>query len=130
MDSRVLNSMLSSMGERSRNAGGLMSVHEFKQMFFMAFRQADRSSIAAVYEMLVPLILQHEKENHRGLTQAQMDDLAVNGQIGECKCQVSIEQLSNFVDFFNYQPVMMQTIVHPNDSNKDIYTYMGHKEPS
>ena len=84
-----------------------MSVHDFKQMFFTAFRHSDIKSITTIYEMLVPLIIKHDEERRPGLTKTQMEDLLTTSQIGECECLVSIDYLSSFIDFFNYQPVLI-----------------------
>jgi len=38
---------------------------------------------------------------------------------------VSIGKLSNFIDFFNYFPLMMNKIKHKNDTSQDLYLFMG-----
>lgn len=60
MDTRVLNNMRQVMNEKIADARGLMTVAEFKKMFFTSFRQANDAHKKIVYQMLLPLVIKHE----------------------------------------------------------------------
>ena len=44
---------------------------------------------------------------------------------GEGPNDVSIAKMSQFIDFYNYAPLMMSKIKHKNDSSEDLKLYMG-----
>ena len=56
MDNRVLNNMRMSMNEMIKDDKGLMSVEEFKKMFYTSFRHSNEESKDTIYKMLLPLI--------------------------------------------------------------------------
>ena len=72
-----------------------MSVEEFKQMFYTSFRHSSELSKATVFEMLVPLIL--IKPGY-----------------------VSISNVGQFIDFYNFAPVAISKIRHKNETSSEL----------
>ena len=70
------------MNESIEDERGLMSVKDFRRMFFTAFRQSNKEHVNKVYQQLLPLIVE-DSEN------------------------VSIAKLSIFIDYYNYCPINM-----------------------
>jgi hypothetical protein len=104
MDNRVLNNMRQSMNEMIKDDQGLMSVEDFKQMFYTYFRHSAENSKATIFEMLLPLI--QTRPNF-----------------------VSIASLSQFIDYYNFAPVYIQDIRHKNESSHDLdLKYNGHDD--
>ena len=81
--------MRQSMNEQIEDERGLMSKEDFKKMLFTAFGRISTEKKEKVYEMIIPLVQ-------------------------TCEKNVSIPQLSAFIDFYNYAPLMMGTIKHKN----------------
>lgn len=79
-----------------------MTIPDFKKMFYTSFGRVSINHIDTIYEMLLPLILDG---SHPG--------------------NVSIGNISQFIDFFNYVPVLIKDIRHKNDSSADLQLYMG-----
>lgn len=114
MDNRVLNSMRQVMNEQIEDERGLMKFSDFKKMFYTAFRHSSDYNKKTVIEMLLPLI-----ETSWSGTESQNVDDSPN-----CK-YVSIGKLSQFIDFYNFAPVLVSSIRHKNDTSGDLSLFMG-----
>ena len=106
VDNRILNSMRQVMNEQIEDERGLMSIMDFKKMFYTSFGRGSQEKTTAIYNMLLPIILGDNKTDSGGDA-------------------VSIGNLSSFIDFFNYYPFVMSVIRHKNDSSEDLYLFMG-----
>ena len=82
-----------------------MSQSDFKKMLFTAFGRKTDEFKQKIYDMVIPII---EVEDGDETTK-----------------DVSIAKLSQFIDFYNYAPLMMCKIKHKNDSSEDLQYYMG-----
>ena len=110
------------MNEKIEDVHGLMSVDDFKRMFYTAFRQSSKQDKDGVYKLLLPIIINRDDSKSSDLPTSE--ELASATNEGS-SYKVSIGQLSSFIDFFNYQYVPISSIRHPNDTSKDLYLYMG-----
>lgn len=97
------------MNESIEDERGLMKVEHFVKMFDTAFRHASDSDRNIVKEMLVPLIRVGE-------------DIAQGEKLAN---YVSIGKLSQFIDFYNFAPVLISQIRHKNDTSGDLSMFMG-----
>ena len=88
------------MNEQIEDERGLMSKEDFKKMLFTAFGRIPNEKKEQVYKMIIPLV-----------------------QV--CEINVSIPQLSAFIDFYNYAPLMMTSIKHKNQTSQDLGAFMG-----
>ena len=104
MDNRILNQMRQTMNENIEDTRGLMSVEDFKTMFFTSFGRSNQGNRNIIYQMLLPLVVEDDDK--------------------EAKV-VSIAKLSKFIDFFNYVPTMVNKIRHKNATSDDLYAFMG-----
>ena len=107
IDNRILNNMRQFMNEQIEDERGLMSKKEFKKMFFTFLGRTAEDNKNLIFKMLIPIIKTIEEDN------------------GEVQEFVSIGKLTNFIDFFNYVPLVISEIKHKNDSSEDLYLYMG-----
>ena len=96
MDNRVLNNMRQAMNEQIKDEKGLMTIDEFKSMFYTSFRHSSEESKRTVFQMLLPLI-----QTEPGF--------------------VSIGNLSQFIDFYNFAPVLTSNVRHKNETSTELY---------
>lgn len=107
IDNRILNNMRQYMNEQIEDQRGLMNKKDFKKMFYTFLGRTKEESKDKIFKMLLPIIKTVEEKD---------------GDVSEF---VSIGKLTNFIDFFNYVPLIISTIRHKNDSSEDLYLYMG-----
>jgi Ca2+-binding EF-hand superfamily protein len=105
--------MRENMNNLIEDEHGLMSIQDFRKMFFNAMANGGRNKekTQTIYLMLLPIIIKSSESN-------------------ESPKFVSIDQLSKFIDFFNYVPFMFKMIKHKNMQTANMYTFMGQKEDS
>jgi hypothetical protein len=88
------------MNEQIEDERGLMSKEDFKKMLYTAFGRIPNEKKEKIYSMIIPLV-----------------------QV--CDSNVSIAQLSQFIDFYNYVPLMMNSVKHKNETSADLGVFMG-----
>ena len=81
------------MNESIEDERGIMLKSDFRKMFFTSFGRKNPETKVAIYEMLCPIIKVDDPELLKGTNNEDE--------------YVSIGKLSNFIDFFNFAPLMM-----------------------
>lgn len=90
----------------------LISVSEFKHIFFMYFKGEQKAVV--IYEKLFPYIkcyLCNEEV-------VEIEPQAVNGVVPKYEMMVSIQKLAKFIDVFNYYPIQVNSLRAKNDSDE------------
>ena len=133
LDNRVLNQMRQTMNEKIDDERGLMKRSEFKRMLYTSFGRIPHENKKIIYDMLIQLISVHvdevekDSKNKNNATplvfQKSLKSMQISSEDEEA--YVSIEKLSNFIDFFNWVPFFVMDIKHKNDTSKDLYLYLG-----
>lgn len=82
------------MNELIDDERSLISVPEFKQIFYMYFKGEDKASL--IYDKLLPQIKCY-------LANDEVHD--IEPQDGNYETMVSIQKLARFIDVFNYYPI-------------------------
>lgn len=77
------------MNEQIEDERGLMNKEDFKKMLFTAFARMDLEMKQQIFDLIIPIIQVDEHD-------------------------VSIAQVSQFIDFFNYAPLMIGAVKHKN----------------
>ena len=112
MDNRILNNLKQQLNELIDDERSLISVSEFKKLFYMYFKGESKS--AKIYEKLLPFIICYLV----GEEVRETEPAEVEGVRPPFETMISIQKLSKFIDIFNYYPIHVHTIRKKNDSNE------------
>ena len=94
VDNRILNNLKQQLNELIDDERSLISVPEFKQIFYMYFKGEDKASL--IYDKFLPQIKCY-------LANDEVHD--IEPQDGNYETMVSIQKLARFIDVFNYYPI-------------------------
>ena len=110
MDNRIFNNLKQQLNEMIDDEKSLISIDEFKKLFFTYFKGEVKASV--IYEDLLPCITMYEQDKKAYDTVPPTGDYQV---------KVSIQKLTKFIDAFNFHPVRVNRIHSKNSSTELTY---------
>jgi hypothetical protein len=108
VDNRILNNLKQQLNELIDDERSLISVPEFKSIFFTYFKDGQKSS--SIYEKLLEYIKCFVVDDKVCDTEPENGD--------KFETMVSIQKLSKFIDVFNYYPIYVTNLRKKNDSDE------------
>ena len=113
VDNRILNNLKQQLNELIDDERSLISIQEFKKLFYMYFKGGESKS-AKIYAKLLPFITSY-------LVDDEIKDempAEVEGVRPTFETMVSIQKLSKFIDIFNFYPIHIGGIRKKNHSDE------------
>ena len=126
MDNRIFNNLKQQLNEMIEDEKSLISIEEFRKMFFTFFKGELKASI--LYEKLLPYMIVYNVGDKVFNDLSEINRTELQGV--EPEKMVSIQKLSIFIDSFNFSPVPVHSIRHKNDSNGMTYVMTSNTKGS
>jgi len=111
MDNRIFNNLKQQLNEMIDDEKSLISIEEFRKMFFTFFKGEFKASL--LYEKLLPFVIVWNIGDHVFEDPSEMTS---SDQLIEAEKMVSIQKLGKFIDSFNFSPVKVGQLIQKNDS--------------
>lgn len=125
MDNRIFNNLKQQLNEMIEDEKSLISIDEFRKMFFTYFKGEYKASL--LYEKLLPHIIVWNIGDHVFNSTSEMTSA---DQLIEAEKMVSVRRLSQFIDSFNFYPVKVNKIHFKNSSNDMTYVMTSNTKGS
>lgn len=116
MDNRIFNNLKQQLNEMIEDEKSLISIEEFRKMFFMFFKGEFKANV--LFDQLLPFIT---VTNIGDNVYESSEAVASRDRVAESEEMVSIQKLTKFIDAFNFSPVRVNKIHMKNDSHEMTY---------
>lgn len=125
MDNRIFNNLKQQLNEMIEDEKSLISVDEFRKMFFTYFKGEFKAKL--LYEKLLPHIIVW---NIGDMVFNSPSEMTNSEQLIEAEKMVSVRRLTQFIDSFNFYPVKVNKIHFKNSSSDMTYVMTSNTKGS
>jgi len=112
MDNRIFNNLKQQLNEMIEDEKSLISVDEFRKMFFTFFKGEYKAMM--IYEKVLPFVTVWNVGENVYDAESQIPE----SETPEAERMVSVQKLTIFIDSFNFFPVKVDKIHFKNTSQE------------
>ena len=118
VDNRIFNNLKQQLNEMIDDEKSLISIDEFRKMFFTYFKSESKAQTNVMFEKLLPYVsVLNIGDNIYNV----VNEIREEDKVAEPEKMVSIQKLSTFIDSFNFAAVKVNKIRSKNASNEMTY---------